>query len=143
MTSWSGDSIILDSVSSLILWFICFRTLQLRNEIKFGPYSIQGSATKLIKFASIQASFTTIDLIFTFVNLSSSSCQERPLPDSQMTYCVTLDLIKLTLYQCWVWFAVYFNWKMISGSERKESLDTSISFSATSHRSTALFLSKQ
>ncbi len=29
------------------------------------------------------------------------------------TYCVGLNLGQLVLYQSWVWYVVYFNWKWI------------------------------
>ena len=113
----------IDILSSLILVYIIIEIKKLQDEIQFGPYSTRGSSSKLIRFASIEACFFSLDWILALI-ISKSPCFESDLPDSEMSYCIVLDLLGLVLYQCWIWYAIFFNWKMLTLMERNETQNT-------------------
>jgi len=116
-----GDSYCIDILSGVTLWSICYRTYHFRDEIRFGPYSIaRKSASKLINFAFIQASFSTIDLILATVE-RYSDCPEQPSSQSQLIYCVSLGFLGLMFHQCWIWYAILCNWRMVFTSQGPEN----------------------
>jgi len=108
--------------------FVACNMSRFREEIKFGPYSVaRESASKLILFSSIQAFFALLYLTQDLLD-QVYHCSNNNLPDSTVQFCAILDLSRLIVYQCWVWFAVFFNWKLSSMnqpvSEEKEITDS-------------------
>lgn len=115
---WNGDFVLLDVFSSLVLWFIFFSTRKLKNGITFDPYNIQDSASKLIRFSFTLACFSGFYLIFIFVELQNNCFTMRA--DSEIFSCEVCSFIVCIVNQAWIWYAIVFNWKMISTSERIE-----------------------
>jgi len=65
-------------------------------------------------------------IFFLEIGLSKASCAS-----SQGIVCVLLDLYSLIIYQSWVWYAVYFNWKTLMDVKGE-------GFASTSQRSYSL-----
>jgi len=105
-------------LDALVLSWIFFKTYRLREEIKFGPYSVaRESATRLIQFSFIQISFAAFYIIKDVIDLKSD-CPPTPTDDG---YCGYIDLFTVVLYQCWIWYALIFNWQMVSPRQSRES----------------------
>jgi len=127
LNNWNGDFFIIHIVDSLLLLSVFFNTRRFRDEIKFGPYSVaRESATILIRFALIQASFGAIYFIKDLLSFHLK-CPITPSPEGQPENCSELDLLNSILYQCWIWYAILFNWKMVSVSQNNNSFMSSSS----------------
>jgi len=121
LNNWNGDFFIIHILDSLLLLSVFFNTRRFREEIKFGPYSVaRESATILIRFALIQASFGVIYVMKDLLSFHLN-CPVKPLPDGQPENCAELYLLNSVLYQCWIWYAILFNWKMVSVSQNQNS----------------------
>jgi len=111
------DPLIVDVFAWLSLGLISLGAYRFKEEIKFGPYSLaRDSAAKLMKFSFVQGLFAFVYFFqdgFVYIN-SCSAKDERNL-------CIGLRFTDLILYQGWVWWAVFYNWKMFSMKEENEN----------------------
>lgn len=127
--SWDGDFFILDVSACLILWLIFYGAYKYRNAIGIGPYSLQGSTKRLMKFACIQGCFSGIYVLLDFLKWEYN-CSSPVLSHSQIFTCEVFNAMSSLVNQAWIWYAVIFNWKMVSMSERNESIvDMTLSIS--------------
>jgi len=125
------DYLLIDLLAILILGFIALNMSRYREEIKFGPYSVaRESASKLILFSAIQAFFALLYLIQDLID-PLLKCSSLNLSESEAQVCAILDLSRLTVYQCWVWFAVFFNWKLGSMNQQQGNENTEITESSS------------
>ena len=109
------DFFIIDSVASLVLWFIFFRTLKYREEIKFGPYSmVRDSATSLATFALFETLFANAYLLKTIIFLKQDCTNHA-------TRCEIFSMIDTIIYQCWLIYPILFNWQMASMNKLSRS----------------------
>lgn len=127
-TEGGKDFYIMHIFDAIILLVILFRTYRLREEIRFGPYSVaRESATRLIQFSFIQICFAAFYVIKDLLDLKAD-CPPTPTDDG---YCEYIDLFTVVLYQCWIWYALLFNWQMISPRQSRESSPLLIQKSTT------------
>jgi len=124
------DSLTLDLFSFLSLGAISLRAQSFRKEIKFGPYSVaRESATKLIQFSSMEALFAFLSLTNDILRFLKQ-CPNQVDPDEENVFCAVLGFTDTVIYQGWVWWAIFYNWKMFSVQEEREYSSESISSDA-------------
>jgi len=116
---WSGDSYLINIIALTVLLFIAWRARRFGNAMHIVPFSVHKSATELYKFALIMSFFPLNDMLLT-IGLSKASCS-----NSQNIVCVLLDLYSLIIYQSWVWYTIYFNWKTLMNVRGERFVSTS------------------
>jgi len=128
------DSFIIDVFAFLSLGIISLSAYRLRDEIKFGPYSVaRESASKLIRFSSIQTVFALLALI-------QDSLAYIKKCEDDTTFCQVLEFTETLIYQGWVWWAIFYNWKMFSVNEEQEYSSESMSSGSISSMHSSVFL---
>jgi len=132
------DSLIVDLFAFLVLGIVALSAYHFREEIKFGPYSrARESVSKLIRFSSMQAVFALLSLIQD-IFIYTNKCVD--ISADERIACKVLGFTDIVIYQGWVWWAVFYNWKMFSVKEERESTESISNGSVYSVRSSA-FLS--
>jgi len=132
----------IDIISGLTLWFICYKTFRLRHEINFGPFNIHESASKLIRFSCIQGLFSNLYAVMDILRYKEQ-CLASSIPPDNLTYCQVLGLINSIMYQCFIWYAILLNWKLIAVRDRKDSTSSLSSFSLDTSQSCSVPLVQQ
>ena len=105
------------------LGYIAIKTHYFRKGIQFGILAFaKAPALKLIQFSSTQVLFAILYWIQDSVELMFD-CPPEFFAENQRVPCHILDITWPIIYQCWIWFAVVFNWQMFSvgrGNENKK-----------------------
>jgi len=112
---WYEEFLPIHITGCIIMGIICLHTCYFRRQLlTCGPESIiREYASWLIQFSLIQFGFFAIYIIRDLISLDHD-CLRKSLAESERDFCALFKPFEMIIYQCWIWYAIHFNWKMIS-----------------------------